>query len=580
MLVSAYAVGHPYGGEIVDAARRAALVEDPRLQRVLAAGDGARHPLRRARAGPGRTLAELLQNGPLAAETGRRLAGEAAEALDRAATRGLHHLRLRPTSLIVARDGTVTVAGTAIDAAADGIESPTSAAAARSDAAGLVALLYAALTGRWPGTQEAGLARAPRVAGRPVPPGDLVAGCPQRPRHALLGHARARTTTARAVPASWPRSSRPGPRGPAHRPARAAHRRSRPALPPCPPHLAALAMAARPHGGGRAEDRPLAGSSAAHRRREHTPAGPRRRHGRAGAGDPPRTPQRRHRSKHRRRATGGRRRPPSSCGASCGRRWAASHGRRRHPARGHSAPPGRRSRTPRRPWARPCPAAHRPPPRPVAAATRPRAARTSRGIAPQPPSAAAPPQRTPGSSSSGSRTSGSDRPGARLRGGGDGSVRGPRRPPPARGRPRTPGTTRRPSGPARRGPAGRSRRAAPRAAPHEPHPAAGRRASDDPRRHGARRGADALDILVRSRTPTSPRCRPAATGADPAALSIRLVARARVLLVVLGVFAVTRIRRLPPGPADQQGWGRPSTPGAGASGPHRRRPPPPRPRPR
>jgi hypothetical protein len=178
VLVSAYAVGHPYGGEIVDAARRAALVEDPRLQRVLAAGTERGTPYVVLEPAPGRSLTELLQNGPLAAETGRRLAGEAAEALDLAAARGLHHLRLRPTSLIVARDGTVTVAGTAIDAAADGIESPTSAAAARSDAAGLVALLYAALTGRWPGTQEAGLARAPRVAGRPVPPGDLVAGVP------------------------------------------------------------------------------------------------------------------------------------------------------------------------------------------------------------------------------------------------------------------------------------------------------------------------------------------------------------------------------------------------------------------
>ena len=178
VLVSAYAVGHPYGGEIVDAARRAALVEDPRLQRVLAAGTERGTPYVVLEPAPGRTLTELLQNGPFAAETGRRLAGEAAEALDRAAARGLHHLRLRPTSLIVARNGTVTVAGTAIDAAADGIEAPTSAAAARSDAAGLVALLYAALTGRWPGTQEAGLARAPRVAGRPVPPGDLVAGVP------------------------------------------------------------------------------------------------------------------------------------------------------------------------------------------------------------------------------------------------------------------------------------------------------------------------------------------------------------------------------------------------------------------
>ena len=39
VLVQAFALGHPYGPEIVDAARRAALVEDPRLQRVLAAGE-------------------------------------------------------------------------------------------------------------------------------------------------------------------------------------------------------------------------------------------------------------------------------------------------------------------------------------------------------------------------------------------------------------------------------------------------------------------------------------------------------------------------------------------------------------
>src|SRR4051795_13062211 len=104
VLVSAYAVEHPFGGEIVDAARRAALVEDPRLQRVLAAGTERGTPYVVLEPAAGRTLAELLQNGPLAAETGRRLAGEAAQALDRAAARGLHHLRLRPTSLIVDRD--------------------------------------------------------------------------------------------------------------------------------------------------------------------------------------------------------------------------------------------------------------------------------------------------------------------------------------------------------------------------------------------------------------------------------------------------------------------------------------------
>src|SRR5919202_2268399 len=65
VLVQAFAVGHPYGGEIVDAARRAALVEDHRLQRVLASGE-ERGPayvvLERL---PGRTLVDLLGAGPL-----------------------------------------------------------------------------------------------------------------------------------------------------------------------------------------------------------------------------------------------------------------------------------------------------------------------------------------------------------------------------------------------------------------------------------------------------------------------------------------------------------------------------------
>ena len=178
VLVQAFVLGHPYGPEIVDAARRAALVEDPRLQRVLAAGEERGTAYVVLERLSGRTLVDLLGTGPLPAESARRIVGEAAQALDRAAARGLHHLRLRPTSLVVADDGTVTVVGTAIDAAADGADSPNTPVATRSDAVGLVALLYAALTGRWPGAHDSGLARAPRVAGRPVPPGDLVAGVP------------------------------------------------------------------------------------------------------------------------------------------------------------------------------------------------------------------------------------------------------------------------------------------------------------------------------------------------------------------------------------------------------------------
>ena len=89
-------VGHPYGPEIVDAARRAALVEDPRLQRVLAAGEERGTAYVVLERLSGRTLVDLLGTGPLPAETARRIVGEAAQALDRAAARGLHHLRLRP----------------------------------------------------------------------------------------------------------------------------------------------------------------------------------------------------------------------------------------------------------------------------------------------------------------------------------------------------------------------------------------------------------------------------------------------------------------------------------------------------
>src|SRR3954468_5980011 len=178
VLVRVSSAGHPHGPEIIDAARRAALVEDARLQRVLAAGEERGTAYIVLERVPGRSLGELLTVGPLPAETARRVIGEAAQALDRASTRGLHHLRLRPTSLIIGQDGVVTVSGTAIDAAAQGEDGVPPAPARRADAVGLVTLLYAALTARWPGREPSGLATAPRIVTRPVSPGDLVAGVP------------------------------------------------------------------------------------------------------------------------------------------------------------------------------------------------------------------------------------------------------------------------------------------------------------------------------------------------------------------------------------------------------------------
>lgn len=171
--------GHRYTEDVVDAARRAALVEDPRLARVLDVGDSAGSAYIVAEHLVGRTLEELLVSGPLPAETARRLVGEAAEALDRASARGLHHLRLGPAGIVVAADGMVKVLGTAVEAALAGVEHDEDPLGAdRADTVGLVRILYAALTGRWPGPPEGPLGPAPVVTGRIVPPADLVPGVP------------------------------------------------------------------------------------------------------------------------------------------------------------------------------------------------------------------------------------------------------------------------------------------------------------------------------------------------------------------------------------------------------------------
>jgi hypothetical protein len=170
--------GHPFAADVADAARRAALIDDPRLVRVLdVSGDGditfvvSEHV-------DGDNLATLVERSPLAAPVVRRIIGEVAQGLAGAATRGLHHLRLTPRSVIVCYDGTVKVIGTAVEAAAAGLEPAHAASASRSDAIALIALMYSGLTGRWP-LGDAGFPPAPRTeGGGPVPPADLVPGVP------------------------------------------------------------------------------------------------------------------------------------------------------------------------------------------------------------------------------------------------------------------------------------------------------------------------------------------------------------------------------------------------------------------
>jgi hypothetical protein len=174
----------------LDAARRAALVTDTRLARVLDVGtlaNGRGYVVSEHVAGP--SLADLLRDGPLSAEQARTVVGESASALEVARRRGVHHLALRPSAVHISRDGRVVVSGLAVDALLLG-RVQNDEAASRTDALDLVRLLYAAITGTWPASEQRpespglplaqvdahGAPVAPQSPTGPVPP-DLVRLC-------------------------------------------------------------------------------------------------------------------------------------------------------------------------------------------------------------------------------------------------------------------------------------------------------------------------------------------------------------------------------------------------------------------
>lgn len=140
----------PYAGDALDSARRAALVTDPRLVRVLDAGsdsDGRRYVVTEPHTGT--TLTEIVSSGLVDEQQARAIVGEAAAALVVARARGVHHTALRPEAVRV--DGhQVRVTGLGLDG---GLASgdTLNVKPAQLDAQGLVALLYYAMTARWPG---------------------------------------------------------------------------------------------------------------------------------------------------------------------------------------------------------------------------------------------------------------------------------------------------------------------------------------------------------------------------------------------------------------------------------------------
>lgn len=165
---------------ILDSARQSAAVNDHRLVRVLDMGtDGDVSWLVEESLSESSTIAELIARGPLPPEEARRIAGEIASGLDVAAARGLHHLHITPHSVRRTDGGLIKIAGLATAAALEGTVPPSAAAASRIDTAAIVAVMYAAMTTRWPLQPPVhGLEAAPRIVGGVAAPSEIALAVP------------------------------------------------------------------------------------------------------------------------------------------------------------------------------------------------------------------------------------------------------------------------------------------------------------------------------------------------------------------------------------------------------------------
>ena len=173
--VLTFAPGFPRLREVVTAARAASRLNDSRFAQVFDVEDDWDHAYIVTEWAAGDSLDDLLAAGPLDSARGARIIAEAAEAVSVAHAAGLAHLCLGPESLRWTPGGGVKITGLGIDAALAGAnaEDPVFA-----DTRRLGMLLYAALTGHWPGPDCPTLPPAPFADGLPCSPRQVRAGVP------------------------------------------------------------------------------------------------------------------------------------------------------------------------------------------------------------------------------------------------------------------------------------------------------------------------------------------------------------------------------------------------------------------
>ncbi|MEK9736048.1 MAG: hypothetical protein VW239_01830, partial [Candidatus Nanopelagicales bacterium] len=187
----------PRAPAVLAAARRAAVVDDRRIIAVLDVLDlvtddtGTSYSVVVSEWVEGRTLTDIQEERegePIDSGEALPLIRQVALAIQHSHEVGVHHDRLRPSSLLIAEtadlddpftllgdSNVVRIRGLAVDAALWPETSPTTI---DRDLHGVGCLFYAILTGRWPAGLSDGMSPAPRVGDRLLPPSQVVAEAP------------------------------------------------------------------------------------------------------------------------------------------------------------------------------------------------------------------------------------------------------------------------------------------------------------------------------------------------------------------------------------------------------------------
>ena len=171
----------PVPRAVIDAVQSAAKVSDPRLATIYDTDFDERCAYIVAEWTPGTHLEDLVLSGLPNPALAAAMIADAADALAVAHQAGRPHLRLTPRSMRWDNASGLKITGLGLDAALCGTgltargtgEDPVAA-----DTTALARMLYALLTGYWPGDEPTALPPAPRHKGNVCTPRQIRAGVP------------------------------------------------------------------------------------------------------------------------------------------------------------------------------------------------------------------------------------------------------------------------------------------------------------------------------------------------------------------------------------------------------------------